>query len=194
MTHMVGDRHPLFYEGCVNIWRALQHPGHYGHPIELEGNFPPEYRGTSPLRELYNARFAISLNHGDGSFSSGYSKTTTVGFGNHLVEDYVEMMRQFYDDREYDLTIGFLTRDHDEIVESMARKGDPIASHNPKKFKELLEIQLDQFKEASDLGDVWLTYNDLVRDPSSQLKKLNPLYAPDPKMVEFIMSNKNPKN
>lgn len=194
MTHMVGDRHPSFYEGCVNIWRALNHPGYYGHPITLEGNFPAEYRGTSKAREFYNTRFAMSLNHGDGAFSSGYSKTTTVGFGNKLTQEYVQMLREFYDNSEYDLTIAFLTRDHDEIIRSMVKQGDSVATNHPDKFKDLLEDQLNQFKEATDLGDPWFTYQDLVSDPVKTLRKLNPLYAPAECMVEYIMENEKPKN
>jgi len=53
LTTCAGDRPIGFYEGIVQTWKALQHPGIYGHPIVLEdkGVFPDEWRGESPLRE-----------------------------------------------------------------------------------------------------------------------------------------------
>lgn len=202
LTFMVGDRPVEFYEGQIKIWKALQHPGIYGHPIELErqGIFPDEYRGTSKLREQYLFRYYAALNFGDGAHHCGSCKTTSVGFNNDLVADYVEMLRTCYANslyqqrsglEDFDLTIGFMTRDHDEIIRSFQTRegpGQQTAIEQPELLRNLLESQLQQFRDAYDLGDVVFTYKDLIENPIHTLKKLNPIYEPNEPAVKEILS------
>lgn len=198
LTHMVGDKPDTFYRALLDMYMCLG-TGIYGNPVELEKNnvFPDEYRNSSIKREKYLFEMYCGLMLGDGAHCSGYFKTTILGWNNQMVEPFVEMLRDVYhadrspNHRSYDLRIVFLTRNHDDIIKSFQTREGPgkqTAIEKPEVVRGLLEDQLKQFKQAKDLDDYLITYDDLINDPIKQLKKLNPIYTPDERMVKQVMS------
>lgn len=197
LTTCIGDRPIEFYEGIVKVWKSLMEPGIYGSLEEMErfGKFPDQWRGQSNARERYLFRYYTSLLFSH-AHSSGHSKTTQVGWGNKLVEPFVEMLRETYDDNEnYDLRIVFLTRPDSEIAESLDRcnywPDDPSLSHVDWKAKavELASKQRSQFKSVWMPGDVELTYEKLCADPIGSLIKCNPIFKPDVSSVNKIIKH-----
>lgn len=194
LTDCIGDRPIGFYEGIVQVYKALtERPGIYGHLICLEdsGKFPDEWRGISKERERYLMHYYTSLLF-CGVHKGGASKTTQVGWCNNMVADFVAMVRDLYAENKtfpYELTVCYLTRDSQEIAESMygLQENKTIALEA---FKDKAEHQADQFREAWEFGDVTLTYKKLCEDPIGSLKKLNPFYEPNESAVKNIMAKK----
>lgn len=194
MSLMIGDHHPSYYESILTIANEMSKDGIYGHPINLEKQkfFPDTYRGSSIRRDRYLLERMIPQLLGREHYSS-YHKTTILGFGNQLVVPFVQMMRDLYEDSEYDFRVCFLTRNHDEIIRSFATSESPAqdtAKESPERIKALLEEQGRQFKETYELGDQLIDYQDLISDPMKTLLKFNPIYSPNAGAVERIMKEK----
>lgn len=202
LTETIGDRPTAFYEGIITAYQALKDPkfGQFGSILvaEEKGEFWDEFRSSSRMREEYLMRDMVALMLGQHNWKSSYSKTTSLGFGNDLVEPCADMLRDMYDvegayANSFDLTIAFLVRDHDEIVTSFQTKegpGQKAVIDNPSVCHDMLSKQRDQFKAVRDLSDPWITYNKLCEDPMGVLKKLNPLYQPNQRVIDSIMSKK----
>ncbi len=198
LTNMIGDKSPEFYQGVLMVYNdTAANIGHYlESPVakEAEGFFPDMYRGyESRERELWNVKNSLATCLFGKFLGSGYAKSTVLGFGNQLVKPMADMLRHAWDDVD-DLRIVWLTRPHDEIINSLQTRETPV----PESFKDVgvlkryLEIQKQQFDEAFEFGDLKITYEDIVTKPDEILsaKKLNPIYQPNMEALGKILANK----
>lgn len=194
LSYMVGDHSPAHYEALIVLNDSIHDgKGQHGHPQFMEEKFMDEYRGTSLSRDeylFYNLMRGMLFKE----YGSGFCKTTSIGFGNDLVERFVSMLRYYFEEfASYlgvDFTLVFLTRDHDEIVQSMKDKIGESITRDESHLREMLAEQLEQFKASYQLGDKWITYQELCEDPIKTLNKVNPLYPPNASAVHKIMANK----
>lgn len=197
LSKTVGDKHPSYFEGILKIYQEIKNNnGQYLECLadaDRENVFADEYRGyNSRKRELFNFRYTLSSLLFSASFRSGWMKTTLLGFGNDLMKPFVEMLKDVYEDDR--LTIVYLTRDHDEIIKSMftspeerVRRG---AIQGEDKIREFLDAQRGQMRECQELGDVRITYQDLLSDPAKILKRCGAVYQPSPSAIQKVMSKK----
>lgn len=199
-----GDMPIDYLSGLTKAWSAAtKTQGQYGHMLlkfEESKIFPDEYRGGHGSHEWWcewtNYHTRVMLLGG----SAGFMKTTQVGFGNDLVEDFVDMLRTLCDTNHHKLRLVFLTRDHEEIANSLMKKweeegvqvGHVLKSSGGVKeyIHKCLESQHEQFDEFAKLGDIKMTYERLVADPKALLRRLGLNADSYPETYEKIINNK----
>lgn len=177
-----GDMPIDYLEGVMKAWRAAtQTKGQYGHMLlkfEESGIFPDEYRGGHSSHEWWcewmNYHARVMLLGG----SAGFMKTTQIGFGNAHVQDFVDMLRTILDNEHHSLKLVFLTRDRDEIIQSLQSKWKEKGLNELTDFatevqvRSWLQHQREQFDEAAKLGDIKMDYHKFIADPKALLKRL----------------------
>lgn len=172
-----GDMPASFFEGLNQIWKACaDHEGQYGSlpTYEKQSKLADEYRGPALNHEAFKSWSSYFLRNLMLGGSAGFMKTTQLGFGNDLVEPTVNMFREVCDQGGHELQLIFLTRDHDAIIKSLDKKWkEEDIEIDLDVTRGLLEHQQEQFKEASQLGDIVIDYDKFVADPKALLKRLN---------------------
>ena len=198
-TPVVGDRDVEFYDLITKLWNHKDPHAKYGAIREMEEKniFPDTLLCWK--EECYLNGHAYKLkqllfNPEALSGRTKFIKTTMMGFQNDLLIPFVQMLREVHDQgTPTPLRIVFLTRNHDDIIKSIADAGvmgSTTAKHSPEIVKKVLENQLSQFKEAYKLGDIWLKYEDFILDPQKYLLKLKPADYPMPYRIERVMEKK----
>lgn len=193
LSRCVGDKHSDYFLGCLQVYRNIRdNKGQYLDTMataEREKSFADEYRGyDSRQRELRNFSYVLAQLLFANTFRSGYAKSTQLGFTNDHLGDFVAMLREVF--HESDLTIVFLTRGIDDCVNSLLARPEWKSLDNEVDKRNTVaafEWQFQQMREASQFGDVWMTYEKLLEDPIKQLRRCNPLYAPNETAVSEIM-------
>lgn len=190
LTRTTGDRDPLFYKACIDSYKTFRNEAIYENIGEMEkiGKFPDRYQGSHEAADRYNFSFSMRGLLFSGPYSSAI-KTTSIGFGNSMTEDLIELCKYITDQRsdEFNFTIMFLTRNHDDIIKSAKKVG---ACPDEDIYRKYLSEQLEQFKECRDLNNPWVKYEDLVEDPMKILRKIPTIYIPNKSAVDRIMKNK----
>jgi hypothetical protein len=174
MSRTVGDKHIEYYTGILQLFNNIsRNKGQYIEYQEAErtGIFADEARGyDSREREMRNFSYVLSQLLFANTFRSGFAKSTMLGFENsHLVE-FVSMLREVFS--EHDLTICFMTREVVDAASSLVNHHRSVLK--PEHFELACESyvhQLNQMKEATELGDVWIKYEDFVKDPIPFLRR-----------------------
>lgn len=192
MSHMTGDRPQKHYRAIIDLYQSVNDGGgQFGHPVVMEDNFCDEYRGTSLDRDRHSLQFMVQMMLFQG-IGAGYAKSATIGFGNQDVLPFVEMLRDTLgNDPSIDLTIVYLTRDHDEIIKSVKRKiQEKGLTYDESRWRSLLQEQYEQFKEARELGEPLIRYENIVNEHYKTIMKCNPLYEPNLRAAQKILANK----
>lgn len=190
MSKCVGDKQDSYYSGLLDIYHNIRdNKGQYTSYAEAErlNIFADESRAyDSREREMLNFSYVASQLLFANTFRSGYMKSTQIGFGNDLLVPFVEMVRDVFQD--HDLTIVFMKRDIQDAASSLVNHhSNELTGEAMPTVVALYERQLEQMKEASELGDVHIKYEDFVKDPIPFLRRSNPLYAPNEAAVKRIL-------
>lgn len=193
---VMGDRSLGFYEAIQNLWRVTDHDAIYGSMTDIEKAriFADTYAGFDYIQEMNLRAYFLKNMLFCSDKPSKLSKSTILGFGNTFLTEFVQTLRELFDQSPPSkLQIVFLTRDHDEIIESMATKigpGQQLAKDEPEVYKKLLDDQLEQMNDAYELGDTWIDYKALVSEPLEILLKMNPPSYPNEKILREVMAKK----
>jgi hypothetical protein len=187
LTNVTGDRPIEFYRSVFQLFYSSGVGKKEDFNVMENNNiFMDTYIGNTKKMCSYHINQALN-----GGIHYGFQKTTIIGFNNQLTEQFVCMLREMYEDSSTPLTIGFLTRDHDDIVKSFQTRDGPgkeTAMSNPDVVKGLLENQYQQFRSSYEIGDVLIKYEDLIQDPIKWLLKLQCQHHPSPSKVEEVMN------
>lgn len=188
-SRCVGDKHDDFYHGILRIYNEIKtNKGFYMDYVEAEKKdiFPDEIRAYhSRESELKNFRYVAANLLFANTFGGSAAKSTILGFTNNLLVPFVEMLRDLF--KEDDLTICFMIRNIDDAVASFIQK-NPNLSDCEEITRREYEHQLSEMKKATDLGDVWIKYEDFIKDPIPFLRRSNPTYMPNPELVKGVMN------
>lgn len=191
LSRCVGDKQPAYYQSLFTLYRDIRdNQGQYCdyHEAEQKDVFADECRVyDSREREMLNFKYSLSQLLFANTFGSGYAKATNLGFANEYLGDFVAMLREVYE--ADDLTIVYLTRPIPECVESMYQKGVIERKQFPY-VHECYEKQLQQMRESSEFGDVWIDYHQLIENPLPFLKKCNPIYTPKVNVTQDVLMKK----
>lgn len=190
---VMGDFDLTFYKSIMDIRNFYRDDGIYGSCLEVDNTFPDKYRGKEINQCLRMVDYHLR-NIFLPSAGSCFSKTTILGFGNNLLSDYVDMIRDMYsyDFNPAPLKIVWLTRDKNDCAESLWKKYSTLISASCEdEFKKininLLEEQHKQFKECFELGDVAISYDDLINNTEETLVKLTPSYYPRKDIITKVI-------
>lgn len=195
-----GERPLGFYESLLGIHEQdYESLCQFGRMDDLEKNgvFMDTYAAMKP--DSLRSMMAYHIKHlifSDGTYTgSKFAKITQLGFGNDLVKRFTDMLRQVY---EYTwgtcaLQIVWLTRDDEEIVHSMQTLDHP-SSQSAKEYPVALDLMLknqrQQFKDAYELGDICLTYSQLLADPQKYLLRMQVSGYPSEDRIAKVMAKK----
>ena len=187
-TRPCGDRRVEFYEHLLGVLKASREGGQFG--CDLEKEFCDEYR-QSKNQEQHDRGFYWLFNQ--AIFDNGCAqlhKTTVLGFGNDLMQDFVDEFREANHGQRTHII--FLTRNHDNIIKSFQTRegpGQEGAINHPDLVKGMLAEQLEQMEVCRELEDHWITYEELIEKPfETVVKKLLP-YNPIEEKVMAVMEN-----
>ncbi len=197
-TPTKGDYPLKFYQGYMMMRKSLMGDGFFGPMIELESNniFPDTYRGRNPesfAKHLYDYYLHHLFIGGTGG---SFTKCTILGFGNDDLVPFVEMIRESFsgEHHRHGLKVVFLTRNKEDAALSLWNKTGHIYDSTEEQYIAntigLLEFQHEQMKEASEFGDVWIDYKDIITEPIKTLLKLQPSYYPDEIKVNQILERR----
>ena len=201
-SNIVGEHSLEYIKSLVDLWNNSSPQEHdvFGNILTMEYNgiFPDAYKALD--RKHYDRIRCMNIKNCLLSCSGGLVKNTILGFGNDMVEPFINCMRELHEAGEEafegsgwmgNLNIVWLTRDHDEIVKSFQTRkgpGQEIALKNPDAVTDMLQKQLAQFRACYELGDVILKYSDIIKDPLSALLKLQPKFYPSRKLLNDVMN------
>lgn len=190
-THVSGDHDLSFYEALITVYNTYSTGGQYGRieELDLKGIFSDTYRNRS--REQDERSIGWHILNLLMRAPHGFTKSTILGFGNQVVEPFLEMVREISDKGNSPINVVFLTRNHNEIVRSLQTKegpGQEAAIKNPEVVLELLDNQLQQFRSCYEIGDQIIKYEEILEDPLKQLLRLKPQYYPNEEMVKKVMN------
>lgn len=192
-THVSGDHDLEFYQAMITIYNTYSTGGQYGRieELDLNGIFSDTYRNRS--REQDERMIGWHVLNLLMRAPHGFTKSTILGFGNQMVEPFLEMIRSIADKGNSPVHVVFLTRDHNDIVKSLQTKegpGQEAAIKNPEVVLELLDNQFQQFRSCYEIGDQIIKYEDILEDPLKQLLRLKPQHYPNEEMVKKVMKLK----
>lgn len=199
-TRCIGDKPQGFYEGLVRIYRDIKESKGQlmdYRQAEKMGIFADGIRGYhSKEAEMKNFRHVLANLLFANTFRCGFAKSTIIGFGNKLTVAFVEMLRDVF--AEDDLTICFMTREipvavdslRDKIEETQGLLSPSVQCDWDMTAHAYYDDQLIQMRAASELGDVWIKYENFIQDPIPFLRRSRPLYQPNTSLVEQVMAKK----
>ncbi len=157
LTYTLGDKPTDFYKSCISLYRNYK-MGQTGDiaKAETEGVFMDCYNGSSEGAARYKFSFGMRYILFGHTYSSAM-KTTSIGFGNDLLPEMLELIDYITQQRpeEFDVRICYLTRDHDEIIKSASSAGSLVHEGI---YREYLTQQLEQFREHRELGEPWIKF------------------------------------
>jgi hypothetical protein len=195
-TRCVGDKSLSFYEGLVRIYRDIKEANGKWmdyRQTEKQEVFADDIRGYhSKEAEMRNFRHVLANLLFANTFRHGFAKSTIIGFGNKLTVAFVEMLRDVF--AEDDLTICFMTRDIPSAVDSLRSKQPDMPPSIQCDWDMTAHTYYDdqrtQMRAATELGDVWIKYEDFIQDPIPFIKRSRPLYQPNATLVDEVMQLK----
>lgn len=184
-TNMTGDLPIEYYRDLLSLYnQTTEFKFKSVVQSEEEGEFPDTHRGCSEGISRSSIRWGLrSLL--SGRYYSAWMKSGILGFGNDFIPNTIELINDVYNG--FDITICWLTRPHDEIISS-AKDIGLMPDENI--YRNFLAQQLEYFRENRELGQPWIKYEDILKDPVSVLKKLNPVYEPHEPSVKKVMDKK----
>lgn len=189
-SRTVGDKALEYYQGFLMAWRDIKfNDGYYCDYREAErkGIFADMTRGYhSREAELANFRYLLANALFANTFQAGFAKCTILGFTNNLLVPFVKMLREVFADD--DLTICYMTRNIQDAASSLVNHPDSkLTADDMMNAVGSYEYQLEQMREATELGDVWIKYEDFVKDPMPFLRRSRPLYPANTQLVKQVM-------
>lgn len=182
-----GDSDIETYKGLVSFWESYQRVAQYGN-VDLmceRGEKPSRFVNSRQDNDKMLCEYSMkNLIYRNGMSGHGFCKATNIGYDNNLVGSVAEMIRSIHESNPHtaNLTIGFLTRDVDEIITEMKKRYTDVYEEG---IRPRLESQLEQFREAFELGDVMIKHADLMADPLSVMKKLKVHKIPTQEFIDY---------
>lgn len=108
---------------------------------------------------------------------SGFATTTSVGWRNNMVDEFVSSLRDMHSNSvSGPFRLVFLTRDSKDACNEMSGS-----------FISMFDEQKAQFKNCFELGDMWLTYEGFMNDIQGTIIKLRPIDYPDMYRIKEAM-------
>lgn len=183
-TNVTGEYIPEFYSAIRELYKSKD-TGMFG--IVEPGVRPDSYRGRNTKPDQNKRMLVYHLkNILFGSCSNFvFHKTNVLGFYNEDVSAMCDFLREIED-----VQIVFLTRPIDKIIESWKRSDLPLGYEDS--FRNALECQDEQFRQAFELGDIDITFDDVVSNPMETLLKIGCSYYPNKEVIERVMKVKTP--
>lgn len=183
-----------FYKSIIELNNMDCSESVYGSPKKLfdDGISLLHYNHSKPefqnnLRNHYLRNLLMPL-EGHGKVSA----ETLLGFNNNLLIPFVETLRNIFQGlNTLDLKIIFLTDNFDSLIDRMHRFSDPLSKIDFEILRNLINRQKDQMKEASELGDTWMTIDDIHSIPHDCLMKLKPTIFPKREVIEGLIKRFN---
>lgn len=170
MTHVIGNQEPSFYHSITTLAESISvNANTYGHPSDV--NSFKFYAGKEEAQDTRMMYYFIrnALFRGAGS-CIGYTYLLRDE-GEGKLSRFTQVLRDINDNGCGPLRVVFLACDLDDF------------KYDPSVHSELL----NEMKDASELGDIWITRKELLEDPLKVMLKVKATHYPYVDGIKKIM-------